>query len=476
MRRLTDTSGSPANILIVDDTPAKLLTYEVILAELDTPLLKASSAEEAFEILLKSNVALVLADVKMPTMDGFEFARLLHDHPRYQTTPILFISAAPPSKPDLLKGYASGAVDYMTAPIIPDLLRAKVRVFLELYRKHDELERLKNELESRVAARTAELVESEARYRLLVDHASDIVATLDLDFHFTTVNPAVERILGYTPQEIIGMPLGAFVPEDQLPMHRAMLNRKLEGQASTQYEMQLFGKDRRKRFTLEVNSKLMFDRAGKPIGIHSISRDITERKQAEARQLVLIRELQHRTKNLLAVMQSIATNTLARSHDVQSASSVLVGRLHALARAQEFVVSGGSGGVPLHDLVDGELSAFGGQTTIEGTPLLLGGGFAQHFALVIHELATNAAKYGSLSMPDGRLIVQWEIKRELGEPLLVFRWTERDGPAVKAPNAAGFGTQLIAVSLGTKPQTAYSNQGLEFAAEIPLAHVTRETR
>lgn len=475
MARLSETSSAPGNILIVDDTPGKLLTYEVMLAELGAPLLKAASADAAFQVLLKTDVALVLTDVNMPSIDGFEFARLLHEHPRFQTTPILFISATPPSQPELLKGYASGAVDYMTAPIIPELLRAKVRIFLELYRKQRELERLSNELETRVAARTAELAQSEERYRRLVDHASDIVATLDLDLRFMTVNPAVERILGYTPQEIIGMPLSRFVPEDQLPLHRTMLARKLNGQATTQYEMQLLGKDRR-RFTLEVNSKLIFDEDGTPIAIHSISRDVSERKQAEARQIVLIRELQHRSKNLLAIMQSIATNTLARSRDLETARSDVIGRLHALARAQEFVVAGATGGVPLHDLLDGELSAFGAQAAIEGNPLLLGGPFAQHFALVIHELATNAAKYGSLSTPVGRLLVKWEIKNELAPPVLAFRWTERDGPPVKAPSSSGFGTQLIAASLGTKPQTAYTDEGFEFAAEIPLAHATQPSR
>ena len=311
MDRHTEKPRSTAKILLVDDTPAKLLTYEVILAELGENLIKASSAEEALQILLKTDVALVLTDVNMPTVDGFELAELLREHPRFQTTPILFISASMPSELDLVRGYASGAVDYVTAPIVPELLRAKVRVFLELYRKQRELEALKNELEERVAARTAELAQGEERYRQLVDHANDIVATLDLEFRFTSVNPAVERILGYSPEEIIGTPLSNYVPDDQLAMHKAMLERKLEGEASTQYEMQLLAKDRQRRFTLEVNSKLMVDAEGKPFGIHSISRDITERKQAEARQLVLIRELQHRTKNLLAVMQSLVTSTLA---------------------------------------------------------------------------------------------------------------------------------------------------------------------
>src|SRR5439155_26727297 len=143
--------------------------------------------------------------------------------------------------------------------------RAKVRVFVDLYRKQRELETLKVELEERVAKRTAQLeasanrlAESEERYRSLIDDANDIVATLDLEFSFTAVNPAVQRILGYTPQEMIGTPLSQYIPEEQLATHAAMLQRKLEGEDSTRYEMQLVSKDRQRRFTLEVSSKLLF--------------------------------------------------------------------------------------------------------------------------------------------------------------------------------------------------------------------------
>ena len=272
--------AGPVNILLVDDTPAKLLTYEVMLAGLGENLIKAASAEEAFQVLLKTDVALVLADVTMPTLDGFEFARLLRGHPRFEATPIVFVSAIAQSDLDQLQGYASGAVDYVTAPVAPELLRAKVKVFVELYRKQRDLSQLKNELERRVAERTAALSASEQRYRALVDDANDVVATLDLEGRLTSVNPAVERILGYSPQELIGIPLSRFVPDDEMPLHESMLQRELQGQPSTRYEMQLLGKDRQQRFTLEANSKLMFNAEGTPIGVHSIARDVTDRKDA----------------------------------------------------------------------------------------------------------------------------------------------------------------------------------------------------
>ena len=123
-------------------------------------------------------------------------------------------------------------------------------------------------------------------------------------------------------------------------MHETMLQRKLEGEASTRYEMAVLAKDGRK-LTLDVDSRLIRDDEGNPLAIHSIARDITERKEAEARQKLLVAaSSQHRTKNMLAVIQSIATSTLRRSADLASAAEAFVGRLHALARAQEFVASG----------------------------------------------------------------------------------------------------------------------------------------
>src|SRR6201993_3106374 len=124
------------NILMVDDQPAKLLSYEVILSELGENLIKASSGREALEHLLKTDVAVVLMDVSMPDMDGFQLAEMIREHPRFRKTAIIFISGVHLTDTDRLKGYERGAVDYISVPIIPDLLRAKVSVFAELHRKN----------------------------------------------------------------------------------------------------------------------------------------------------------------------------------------------------------------------------------------------------------------------------------------------------------------------------------------------------
>ncbi len=150
------------NILLVDDQPAKLLSYAAILEGLEENLISASSGREALEHLLKKSIAVVLIDVVMPELDGFELAAMIRDHPRFQNTAIIFVSAVAMTDLDRLKGYDSGGVDYVPVPIVPELLRAKVRVFADLHRKTLQLERLNAELERRVEERTIELEQANA--------------------------------------------------------------------------------------------------------------------------------------------------------------------------------------------------------------------------------------------------------------------------------------------------------------------------
>jgi signal transduction histidine kinase len=159
----------PVNILLVDDQPSKLLSYEVILEELGENLIKANSGRQALEQLLRHEVAVILVDVSMPELDGFELAAMIRDHPRFTRTAIIFVSAVYLTEFDSLRGYQAGAVDYLPVPIVPALLRAKVRVFCDLYRKNRQLEALNAELERRVADRTAELAAANAELEMRVE-------------------------------------------------------------------------------------------------------------------------------------------------------------------------------------------------------------------------------------------------------------------------------------------------------------------
>jgi PAS domain S-box-containing protein len=177
------------NILMVDDQPGKLLSYEVILSDLNENLVQARSGKEALEQLLRLDIAVVLMDVSMPDLDGFELADIIRQHPRFENTAIIFISAVHLSDLDRLKGYQRGAVDYISVPVIPELLRAKVSVFAELHRKNRQLARLNRELETRVAERTEEL---EKR----------TVALLELNVQLARKNQELDAILQTAPDII----------------------------------------------------------------------------------------------------------------------------------------------------------------------------------------------------------------------------------------------------------------------------------
>jgi signal transduction histidine kinase len=166
------------NILMVDDQPGKLLSYEAMLNELGENLIKAHSGMEALEHLLKTDVALVLMDVSMPGMDGFETAQMIHDHPRFQNTPIVFISGILVTDLDRLNGYQHGAADYVSVPVVPELLRAKVKVFAELHRKTQQLEALN--------ARMTMLQDEERRHiaRELHDSVGQLLAAMSMNDSF----------------------------------------------------------------------------------------------------------------------------------------------------------------------------------------------------------------------------------------------------------------------------------------------------
>jgi PAS domain S-box-containing protein len=224
------TTKEKINILMVDDQPAKLLSYEVMLGELGENLIQATSGKEALEHLLKTDVAVVLMDVSMPELDGFELATMIRQHPRFQKTAIIFISAVHLTDLDRLKGYKHGAVDYISVPVIPELLRAKVSIFAELHRKTRQLETLNQELERRVAERTEEL-ESKAQALLLLNRelankhqeldaivrtAPDIIFSKQQDGARDYISDRFYEFTGADPDTAIGLGWWDYVhPDDR---------------------------------------------------------------------------------------------------------------------------------------------------------------------------------------------------------------------------------------------------------------------
>ena len=188
---------------------------------------------------------------------------------------------------------------------------------------------------------------------------------------------------------------------------------------------------------------------------------------------MLMREVLHRTKNLLAVIQSIAAGTFRRSDD--PAQEAFLARLHALANAHGLLTDGAGEGAPLEDIARGQLAGFTGTVSIEGPHIFLKPSAAQSFALVIHELATNAAKHGALSSPAGRVDIRWSIRANGETPKLHFMWQERGGPPVAKPSHKGFGTVLLehaVAGIDSAPQIDFAPDGLTYQTDTPLTMLT----
>ena len=313
---------------------------------------------------------------------------------------------------------------------------------------------------------------SEKRHRALVEHASDIVATLDLDLRFTSVNPAIERILGFAPAKVVGTSLRKPVPQEQLHTYAEMLDRKLQGEPCTQYEVEILTKAGARRI-LEVNSKLIADATGKPIAIHAIARDITERReamQAEAQ----VAELDHRVKNVLATVIAVSQRTRDGRTSMDDFLSAFDGRIQSMADAHSLLSGGRWQGVNLAQLVHQELAPCMAplNTKVDGPDIVLTPDATQPVALVLHELATNAAKYGALSSPKGHVSVQWRQQTSGHAPgTLVLDWQETAGPPIPASISPGYGTsvikELIPYELGGAVDLVFAPEGVRCRLEIP---------
>jgi PAS domain S-box-containing protein len=464
------------NILLVDDQPAKLLAYEVILKELGENLVVAASGREALEYLLKNEVAVILVDVCMPELDGFELAAMIREHPRFQKTAMIFISAIQVSDIDRLRGYEMGAVDYVPVPVIPEVLRAKIRVFAELYRKTRQLERFNAELEDRVRARTAELeqstarlLESEQRRSLAISAGS--MGSWDWDW----VNgdwmwdEGQFRIFGVDPQTFVATPASvqALLHPDDIEALRKAMAQFTKGARSYESEFRIIRPDGETRWCVG-SAAATVDRSGRVVRVSGVTVDITERKRAEERQNLLAREVDHRAKNALALAQSIVR--LTQGDNVKSYVRAVEGRISALARVHTILSLSNWQGAELGKLVDEELAPYStsDQIAFSGSNIQLQPATAQTLALALHELVTNSAKYGALSTLSGRLSIKWENR---GDTLQML-WEERDGPPVEKPVSRGFGTRSVIASiesqLGGQAEFDWRSEGLICRLSVPL--------
>lgn len=288
------TADERVNILLVDDQPAKLLSYEVMLEELGENLIKATSAKEALEKLLRTEVAIVLMDVNMPDIDGFELASMIRQHPRFQRTAIILISAVNLTDLDRLKGYERGAVDYISVPVIPELLRAKVKVFAELHRKTRQLEVLNRELEERVEERTQELAkraEVLEHLNLMLAHknqeldaiihtAPDIIFSRQMNGERDYISDRFYEYTGAAAGTAHGLGWIDYVHPDDKEVATAQWNRCVESGANYEAEYRMRSRDHLYRW-FRARAVPIHNSTGAIIRWYGICSDIHDSKLLE---------------------------------------------------------------------------------------------------------------------------------------------------------------------------------------------------
>ncbi|WP_297511726.1 sensor histidine kinase [uncultured Caulobacter sp.] len=287
---------------------------------------------------------------------------------------------------------------------------------------------------------------SDARYRAIVDTAVDAIVVIDESGRIAAFNPAAERLFGYAAAEMVGQNVNRLMPEPYHGEHDAYLERYRQTG-----ERRIIGIGREvngrrsdgSTFPLELsiaewreNGKRFFT---------GVMRDVTARKRADELQRLMINELNHRVKNTLATVQSVAGQTLRNAEGLEDARENLTIRLLALARGHDILTRESWDGAELVDIVDAVVSAHGepGRFVLDGPAVRLAPKATLALSMALHELMTNAAKYGALSNEVGRVLLTWRrIKGETGE-VLHLKWEETDGPVVSPPSRQGFGSRLI---------------------------------
>jgi PAS domain S-box-containing protein len=303
----------------------------------------------------------------------------------------------------------------------------------------------------------------------IVESSDDAILSKDLNGVITSWNRGAEQIFGYSSDEVIGKPVTILIPSERQDEEPAILERVRRGERIEHYETVRLRKDGG-RVDISLTVSPIKNAEGKTIGASKIARDITERKSSETQIAMLAREAEHRAKNVLATVQ--ATVRLTQSDTPEGLKSAIEGRIQALANVHRLFVQSRWTGAELNGLVAEELSPYcqNGDTRvrIDGPNLLLEPTTAQTIAVTLHELATNAAKYGALSVPTGHLHVEWS---RATDGRLALRWTETGGPPVKPPTRRGFGTRvmesMIRDQLKGEMRFEWRMEGLECEIALP---------
>jgi PAS domain S-box-containing protein len=324
------------NILLVDDRKDKLLALGAVLAPLGQNIIEAHSGKEALRLLLKNEFSVILMDVSMPTMDGFETAALIRKRPASEHTPIIFVTSIGNSPTQMYQGYSLGAVDYILTPIVPEVLRAKVGVFVELWRKTEHIkqqaERLREVEEAEHRRQLAEAVdklEAETKRNRFFTLALDMLGIGDFDGHLLQVNSAWEKVLGYTEDELKGVTPAQLVHPQDLPVIQERVQLLKQGLPVEYFELRCLHKDGTYRWVGWTAAPFPAEKL-----IYIFGRNVTARKEAEEKVLQLNGELEKRIAALTEVNRELETFNYSISHDLRAPLRSMSGFAQALMDGQ----------------------------------------------------------------------------------------------------------------------------------------------
>ena len=317
-----------------------------------------------------------------------------------------------------------------------------------------------------------------ARLAAIVTSSDDAILSKTLEGTITSWNAGATRIFGYEPEEMIGQNIMRIIPNDLQDEEMDIISRLKAGERIDHYETVRVAKDGR-RLDISLSVSPLRNEAGVIVGASKIARDITEKKQAEKLQQLLVEELNHRVKNTLATVQAIATQSLVRSKSNKDFVTSFGGRLQALAKLHTLLTQTNMRGTELTELIASQVrlgSPDEDRVSINGPFLFLGPQEAGHLGMVLHELTTNARKYGALSTTTGRVAVNWHVQAN-PERKLLLQWTEAGGPRVRAPESRGFGMTLIEQTVrvrGGEVSVHFAEDGVKCWIDWPLSDTPQE--
>jgi PAS domain S-box-containing protein len=300
----------------------------------------------------------------------------------------------------------------------------------------------------------------------IVEFSDEAIVSESLSGTINTWNKGAEQLFGYAADEVLGKSIAILVPPDRPDEVPAILERVKRGERVEHYQTVRRRKDG-SLIEIALSVSPIKDRGGKIVGASKIARDNSERRKAEETQRLLLEELQHRVKNTLTTVQAIAAQTILC--DVAAAErDAFTARLHALARAHDALIQNNWDRAPLHEILSRALGPFQQERiTTSGPFVLIDSEKALRLTMVLHELATNAVKYGAFSNSTGQVHIDWTVRAEMGATQLQLCWKERGGPCVEPTERKGFGSRLIKASL-PDAQMAFAPEGVTCTLRVPV--------